>query len=453
VVGNNFSKGIKMTAQLDMTTHFDAIVVGAGFAGITAARELHAQGRRTLLLEARDRIGGRAYTESFAGELIELGGAWVHWTQPHVWAELTRYQLELVADAQAEFATFPGPDGMRSYPADDILPRQQELLTKLFEGSDEYFELPYQPLYRADELAAVDKFSLRDRISALNLSPADEGLLSGWASGESGGLASRGALTMPAQWWALGGLEHHGFDAIFRMRLVAGMRALAAAMLADADADLRLSSPVAAIHDDGTQVHVTTRAGERFTAPAAVVAVPVNVWRTIDFSPQLSAVHVDASTVGVGVPYGTKLAIHLRGDFGPFYAQGEEGDPFIGLFPHRVLDDGQLVVGFCVEEDVDVTDRAQVEAAVRHLEPRAEVVDYRYHDWGRDEFSCGGWAYRQPGQLSGQLAAIQEPQGRLAFATGDIASGWCGCIDGAIESGIIAGRHVAGSTEKSVLAR
>jgi monoamine oxidase len=283
---------------------------------------------------------------------------------------------------------------------------------------------------------------LRDRIKQLELSPEDEGLLVGWASGESGGSSARGALTMPAQWWALGGLEFYGFDAIFRMRIKGGMHTLLKAMLDDSDTEVRLESPVASIRDDGQKVEVFTRAGERFTAKSVVVAVPVNVWRTIDFSPGLPEPYLTASTDGIGVPNAIKLALHLRGDFGAFYAQGREESPMIGLFPHRVLDDGQLVVGFIVDPTVDVTDFEQVKAAVHELEPRAELVSYRYHDWGRDEFTQGGWAYRQPGQLTHLNHLIQKPQGRLAFATGDIPSGWSGCIDGAIESGIRAGRHV-----------
>lgn len=426
-----------------MTTDFDVIVVGAGFAGITAARELHTQGRRTLLLEARDRIGGRTYTGTFAGELVELGGAWIHWSQPYIWTELTRYGISIVRDAVAERAIFPGPYGFRSYPADEIIPRQEELLGEFFAGVEEYFPRPYEPLFRKDLLAEVDQLSLRDRISQLNLSPEDEGLLTGLMSGESGGSSARGALTMPAHWWALGGLAYYGFNAILSFRPETGMRGLLDAMLTDASAELRLNTPVTSIADDGERVQVTTRAGERFSAQAAVVAVPVNSWQTIDFIPKLPEPYLTASTDGIGVPNAIKLAIHLRGDIGgPFYAQGEEGDPIIGLFPQRQLDDGQLVVGFIVEESVDVTDFKQVEAAVHHLEPKAEVIDYQYYDWGRDEFSQGGWAWRQPGQLL-QLGTIQQPQGRLAFASGDIPSGWSGCVDGAIESGIKAARYAA----------
>jgi monoamine oxidase len=73
-----------------MTEHYDVVIVGAGFAGLTAARELSLRGRSVAILEARNRIGGRTWFDHRLGRDVELGGAWVHWAQPHVWAELTR---------------------------------------------------------------------------------------------------------------------------------------------------------------------------------------------------------------------------------------------------------------------------------------------------------------------------------------------------------------------------
>ena len=76
-------------------TEYDVIVIGTGFAGVTAAREVSRAGLTTLVLEARNRVGGRTFTSKFAGDQIELGGTWVHWSQPHVWAEITRYGFGL----------------------------------------------------------------------------------------------------------------------------------------------------------------------------------------------------------------------------------------------------------------------------------------------------------------------------------------------------------------------
>jgi monoamine oxidase len=73
----------------------DVVVIGAGFAGLVAARELGRAGLGVLVLEARDRVGGRTWTDHRLGHDLELGGTWVHWVQPHAWAEMTRYGREI----------------------------------------------------------------------------------------------------------------------------------------------------------------------------------------------------------------------------------------------------------------------------------------------------------------------------------------------------------------------
>src|SRR3954468_7093637 len=71
----------------------DVGVVGGGFAGVTAARESARDGRSTLVLEARDRLGGRTWTAPWHGHDVEYGGGWVHWHQPFTFSEITRAGL------------------------------------------------------------------------------------------------------------------------------------------------------------------------------------------------------------------------------------------------------------------------------------------------------------------------------------------------------------------------
>src|SRR6516165_12015691 len=89
----------------------DVIVIGAGFAGLVAARELGRAGLDVLVLEARDRVGGRTWTDRRLGHDLELGGTWVHWVQPHTWAEMTRYGRQITTSPAAGQAYWLGAGG------------------------------------------------------------------------------------------------------------------------------------------------------------------------------------------------------------------------------------------------------------------------------------------------------------------------------------------------------
>ena len=81
--------------------------------------------------------------------------------------------------------------------------------------------------------------------------------------------------------------------------------------------------------------------------------------------------------------------------------------------------------------------------AVRQVLPGAEVQWAVGYDWNADPYARGTWCVFRPGQLTRYLRELQRPEGRVFYASGDNANGWRGFIDGAIESGLRAGREVA----------
>lgn len=416
---------------------YDAIVVGAGFAGSIATRELRARGLKTLLLEARGRAGGRTWTDTFAGQLVEMGGQYVDASQPLVTAELRRYNLGTVAGLAPAKAIMPTPEGPAPFSIEELVTRQGGLLERLFEGSERYFPVPNDPVHRRDLVSRIDRLSLRDRLNQLALSPADESWVSGLTSGQSGGSSTFGALTSLAQWWSLAGWSTEAWYRAQSQRVAAGMAKLVAAILAEAQAEVQFDAPVSTVVDTGRKVVVTTKAGRSYTARTVVVAVPVNLWRTLRFSPGLPPVHATAARQGVGVRHTRKLWLHVHGLSEPVVANGAEGDTFMTVLSHSDAGDGgQLMLALNSLPALDVTSRGAVESAVRRMLPEARVVAHRAQDWGADPYSLGGWALRRPGQLTAQLPWIQQPHGRIAFATSDIASGWAGFVEGAIESGM-----------------
>ncbi|MFF4224805.1 flavin monoamine oxidase family protein [Streptomyces sp. L500] len=424
----------------------DFIVIGAGFAGVTAARELRAKGKRVTILEARSRIGGRTWTDTFAGQQVEMGGTWVEPTQPHIAKELKRYSIGLEEEDPLDRMLLPTPNGPKAFTPAEGNAAMGPLFEKLFAGSKQYFERPFQPLYRADLLQKLDKLSLRDRLNELKLSPADEMLINGQTAIYSGGASTEGALTMLAQWWAMAGWNNEGWSDTQRYRMKPGTVGMLSAMIAEAKPTIVFNAPVASVAESGDRVHVTTRAGKTYSAKGVVVAVPVNVWHTIKFTPGLPAAHTAAASQGIGVKHALKIWIHAREGQGRFYGQSAEGGSPIPMFiPYKKTSEGQLYVGFSVDPKLDPTNTAQVKDAVKKLGADLDIIGLRAQNWGADEFSRGGWAFRKPGQLTSLYPdVLNQATSRITFASGDIAEGWTGFIDGAIESGLRAAQLANG---------
>jgi monoamine oxidase len=97
-----------------MNEVLNAVIVGGGYAGLAAARRLTEEGRSAVVLEARDRVGGRTYTVEEAGATVDLGGQWIGPTHDHI------YELA----AETGVATFPQWTGGEDIVLGDGQPRR-----------------------------------------------------------------------------------------------------------------------------------------------------------------------------------------------------------------------------------------------------------------------------------------------------------------------------------------
>jgi pseudooxynicotine dehydrogenase len=418
---------------------YDIIVIGGGFAGVTAARETARGGAKTVLLEARDRLGGRTWTYRWNDTDIELGGGWVHWHQPHVWSEITRAGLavELGEDAQVA-GWFVGDE---RHPG--TLPERDAIAERgwnqFVDGVEDALPLPHDPLFASDRLARFDGQTITERMDELELDLEERDVLAAELESLAHGRLDEAGAVSVLRWHALSGgslalTQQTGGRITFR----AGTQSLVQAIASEVEFETRLSTPVAAVtQDSGIEVH--TRAGEALTAKLVIVAVPLNALGGIEFDPPLSEGKNEAIALGQ-VSRGIKIFIHASGE--PVFQNAIKPGHAFGYLDTEILyaDGTQLLIGFGPDaENCDATDLASVQRQLDEILPGYEALAATAHDWLADEFSRGTWAIHRPGWYTHHHAEMQRPEGAVILAGSDLANGWAGFMDGAIESGLRAG--------------
>jgi monoamine oxidase len=423
---------------------YEAIVIGGGFGGITAARDLHDAGHSVLVLEGRDRLGGRTWYKPFrdTGKTIEFGGTWVapRW-QPHVGAEIERYSAELIeSPVPSVYAWSLGGELSTSanpIPVDEWLAFERAV--RAIDNAAARIRFGEAPLDQRglEDLDVPFDSWLRD----LDLPPKTLDFMMAWAGFFFGAHCSEVSGLHILSWVA--GFENSAIAWYVAVseKLAKGTGGLIGAMAEDSAAEIMLNAPVAAIDTSDDGVTVTIRDGERYTARAAVLATPINTWRELS-APSSSSLGSAKAAIAQERQAGhaTKIWALVRNPVGNFYGVGWD-TKIKWLATEYSTPEGDLLVGFGTSpEELDVTDGEAVADAVREFLPDADVVSTDAHDWNADEFSQGTWMAYRPGQVMRHASALQRPEGRLAFAGSDLASGWAGWIDGAIESGHRAAR-------------
>lgn len=412
----------------------DVVVVGAGFAGIAAARELARLGREVTVLEARDRIGGRTWLDRRLGLDLELGGTWVHWTQPYVWAELGRYGIGTVPSPTPRRAYWWHDGTVQELDPQELLDRLDGPNRRLTAQARDFFPEPFSAL---DDhgAAGIDDVSVAERIAGLGLGEEDRALLTTFWTLNFNGRLEDAAFTQALRWVALtNGDWAVNFEACASYKIRGGTRALAEAMAEGLD--IRLGSVVSSVEHDAEGATVTTADGASYRARAVVVTAPLHALDAIRFSPELSRGKREAARRGQN-GLGVKVWFRLRGDHEPFVGFGPADWP-LNFFQAEYFEDGHTtVIGFGPDaRAIDASDPAAVQEVVRRLIPDAEVVDVAVHDWMSDSFAGETWPMHKTGYLTRSLAELQRPEGGVFLAGSDYADGWGGFIDGAIESGM-----------------
>jgi monoamine oxidase len=221
------------------------------------------------------------------------------------------------------------------------------------------------------------------------------------------------------------------------------MSGFAQAIAADVAGEIRLGATVRRVAQAADGAVVTCAGGAEARARRVISTLPVNAIAGIGWEPPLPGAWQRANAETVA-SQGIKVWVKARGRVPRFVAYASQRHPICVLKTEFTDDDATVLVGFGPDHtQLDVTSVAGVQAAVDALRPGLEVVEVAAHDWMKDPLSRTTWMTHRPGQLTRDLAGLQQPAGVVHFASSDNASLWGGFVDGAIESGLREARRVA----------
>ena len=391
------------------------IVVGAGVAGMVAARRLSDRGLEVLVLEARSRVGGRLWSHRMAnGEIVELGGEWISTSQTAVIGLADELGLGLI-DTGMDFISRDPVGGP------PIAVEEHERLARLL--ADRMREMG---------LARLSSVSAQDVLDGLGDTNPALSILRSRLQGTAGAPLEMIAAAEIGEEFGIG-------DEGSYVRIDGGNDRLAQALTPGLD--VRLGLEAISIRQTPDDVTVET-VGEEFTASAAVLAVPLGVLKHMRFEPELpdEVAHVIRTlTMGIGV----KVAMGTVGP-PPMFRRQDTDIPawyWTGLGPSGSV--RRAVTGFAGSEAGVAPLRANVMFRLARAAPEASFDGAPVvADWGSDPLAGGCYSLIGPGQRV-LLDVLSRPMGRMFFA-GEHVNG-SGTIDGAIRSGDFAADLISSS--------
>ena len=443
-------------------TFQDVVVVGAGFAGLAAARRLAARGASVTVLEARERVGGRTLNASIGGgKVIEVGGQWAGPGQDRLLA----IAAETGVDTYLTYTT-----------GDNLLYYRGELLP--YDGASA-LSLPPIPQADLNEFLTVVLGQLEPLAQKIPLSTP-------WAAE---GVDTTALDGQTVETWKLANLQTDGARFLFDLaveavfaaeprdlsllhflfyvhagggltplvsvtdgaqerRFVGGSQLVAQRMAATLGRRVVLDTPVRRIVDQGDSVLVVGDA-QAWRASRVIVTLPPALAARIDYTPALPSARDQLTQ---RYPMGSVIkcqAIYDR----PFWRdRGLTGQVTSDTGPVKVTFDNSppdgspgVLMGFVEGEEArrlsgrPVAERraAVLESFARYFGDEAgRPRDYVDRDWSSDPWTRGCYAgFLQPGSLTGYGTAIRTPVGRIHWAGAETAEDWNGYIEGAIRSG------------------
>jgi monoamine oxidase len=438
---------------------YDVVVIGAGFAGLTAARELAKNGFDPVVLEGRDRVGGRSSTTTLAGIPVDLGGTFVGPTQDAVLALAKELGCPTTPTYCAGTNLIRWRGRVRSYRG--TIPKLSTVALLDIGRIQWQFEriargVDIASPWTARDAEKLDSRSMGDWLRSVGATATSRDLMAIMARVTWGAEPDEVSMLHAVRYVkAAGGIDRM-LDVVGGAQqdhFPGGTQQIADKMAADLGDRVRLDAAVSRIEWSDDAVAVTSTAGV-VEARRAIVAIPPAHRLAVDIAP---APPIEYQQLAQRWPQGAlskAYAVYRR----PFWrdaghsgqALSDEGPVFI-TFDVSPGDDGPgVLLGFVDSREFDALPPEQRrEKALKSFAALFGVdaenpIEYLDHCWGAEPFAPGGpTAAVPPGSWTQFGPLLRKPVGPLHWAGTETADEWTGFLDGAVRSGQRAAAEVA----------
>lgn len=441
----------------------DVVVVGAGLSGLVAARRLAQGGLDVVLLEARDRVGGRVLSQPVPGteQVLEMGGQWVGPTQHRILALLAELGLSTfptydegrhLAELRGRLRSYTGQVPRMAVPSLVDLAVSQRALERAM------VTVPLESPWTAKDAERLDSQTFKTWIERHARTAEGRRF---WAL-VTGAVFSAEPADMSALWALFYVHSGGGIDSLLDVtggaqqdRIVGGTALVAEALAGLLGDRVRLSQPVLGLRQRPTGVDVVT-AERTVRARRVVVAVPPPLALRLQIDPAPT----EREQLLARMPMGAVIKINVVYDTPFWRARGLSGQAASDSHAVSVTFDNSLpgsdlgvllafVEGRHAHElgRLEPPERRQVvlEGLSRFFGPDALGPQaYLEQDWRTEPWSRGGYGgFAVPAALTRFGAHLRPPHGGVHWAGTETATRWAGYLDGAVEAGERAAAEVA----------
>lgn len=425
---------LRSATALTTLNDVDVVIIGAGIAGLTAARTLVDLGYKVIILEATNKIGGRVQTNWSLGAPFEVGAGWIHGPKSNPISELANaVGAETFITDDDDFLVF-SPDGNRQN--ETIVFEKQKALQELLTKVDDAFDND-QSLLKAVE--RVSPKSLND--------PILKWMMSAYLEFDTGGALDE----LSALYFDEDG-SFDGDDVI----LTGGYSSLLAPLMQGLD--IRREHAVTLVEygaGDGASIYV---GDEVFESDFVICTCPLGVLQSniVNFDPPLPA-ELRKSIGRIGMGNVTKAALKFDQAYWPddvqyFGLMSENKGRWNYFLNYRTFSDQNILLGLSVgsypehiEAESDDVIIGDVMDAIRAMfgSDVPMPIDYQISRWSQEPYTKGAYSYSKLGSNPADFDAFKAPISEILLFAGEHTDfEFHGTVHGAYLSGLNAARLI-----------